>query len=55
MAEPRDNAHDEAQTVEISDEAIDRALERILEAERPFFNPAGTLVRPAVGRDGHPA
>lgn len=51
MAQPRDNGFDDQQSVEISEEAIERALDRILEAEKPYFNPDGTLAQLGVGRE----
>lgn len=36
--------------IEVSDATVERALGRILELEKPFFRPAGTLMHPSVGR-----
>ena len=49
-AEPSGNGAKAAgNAVMISDAAIDRALDKILELEKPYFRPGGALAGPSVG------
>jgi hypothetical protein len=45
----------EGVSVPVSDETVERALDRIIEIEAPFFRPAGTLAYPSIAGRVPPA
>jgi hypothetical protein len=51
MADPHHDYSDGKRSIKVSDSAIERALGRILELEKPYFRPSGTLAQPSVGSE----